>query len=102
MKFEFRKYCAVNSETTTTEEYTPANGEMLFLTSLGGDAATNDNVKVKIIWDTETLFTTHTSNTQPTSKEITGDGTKKLSIILDNQSSQTEEIGGFVLGNKYV
>ena len=92
------------SSTDQTTTYTPASGETIYVTCLSGDAAVSNDVKVEIDWDGNPIFTTHNSNTQlaPDGSYLTkleGNGTKVLKIKLVNNSSQSETIGGRVVGS---
>ena len=104
MTYEHRYYAAVTGNTTSTSDYTPANGEELSLEILGGDASQSTDVKIEITWDPagtpELLFSTHGSNQCHTTKVFTGNGTKVLRISLVNDSDVTETIGGFVIMEK--
>ena len=93
---ETRKYAAVSASTTTKDEYTVPNGVTLKIYELGGNGCQSNEVKVEIKFDSDVLFVTHGDSIQnPEDLEITGDGSKKLSINLVNDSSVTETIGGY-------
>lgn len=99
-------YTTVSGSTTDgTVTYTPANNETIYVTCMSGDAAVSNDVKVEILWDGNPIFSTHNSNTQtaPSGTYLTkleGNGSKILKINLVNNSSQSETIGGRVIGSK--
>jgi len=92
----------VASSTTEYADYTPANGEKLFLIELGGCAAVSADVKVEILWDTERWFVTHGALHRPCKHDIVGDGTKKLRLKFVNDSGTGESLSAWIIGEKYV
>lgn len=102
--FCLHKAAAVSSYDEVTEEYTPAEGELLSLVELGGCAAHTSSVHVKILWGTDIIFVTHGSIVRKCYDpcECLGDGSKKLTISLKNDSLQSETIMAWAGGEKYV
>jgi len=94
-----RYYAAVSSSSTSSDEYTPDNGEEVAIYEIGGNSCHLNEVKVEIKWDTEVLFVTHGDSIQkmgPDERIIrTGDGSKKLVIKLTNDCETTETVGGY-------
>lgn len=97
-----KRYCAiVASEETLTYEYVVPNGTKLFVERMVGAACNSDNVKVLIKWDDEVIFVTHGTLHECAMPGkclfyLEGDGVKKVEIVLDNQSAQSEHLMGCV------
>lgn len=103
---ERRYYKEVAANTTDTDEYIPASGKVVYFKRFGGSGSSVPATIIKIIWDyggTETLlFSTHGNFIDEPSEEvsITGDGTKKLTIVLINDQAESDALGGFWNGDE--
>jgi hypothetical protein len=107
MNFEHEHAAQVSANSSSCKDYVPADGEKLYVKKMGGCACYNSDVHTKIVWDKdgtpEILFVTHGSiEREEPGHELAGDGTKKLSICLVNDSSQSETISAWLIGEKYV
>ncbi len=103
MRIDRNKYEAVASGTAVTDDVIVPDGESWEIRTFTGNAAYVSDVAVCLVWDRggsaeEVLAATHGDATITVGREITGDGTKKLSIMLDNQSSETHTIGAGYTG----
>lgn len=63
-----------------------------------GSAAYSEDTCACLMWDRGgageiTLYSTHGDADVKVVHQLTGDGTKKLEIVLDNQSSQSQSMG---------
>lgn len=103
MNYSISKYLPVVNGTLYEKEQETAflSGEKNYITMMTGDAIQSPNCKCEIFFGDDLLFVTHNSNTlaAPMGKylvEVVGDGTKKLKIVLTNDSGSTETIGGGV------
>lgn len=101
---EDRYYYQVSSSVYENSEYTVPNGGKLTIYEVGGNAARSSDVHIQICWnpgggDQLCLFATHGDDKQHVNiGPFTGDGTKVVRIMLNNDSSQTETIGGWWKG----
>jgi hypothetical protein len=93
----------VAASTEESFEYTPANGKKFIVDQFFGDGAFSQNVVVKLVWDygggaEQVLWTIKGSSQLPPNKtfELTGNGTKKLALALDNGASGPVYISGFI------
>jgi len=88
-------YKTVSANDNEKDEFTPANGEKWLIYEVWGHGAHNNEVKVDVCFGDDCLFAVH-GDAQPYNpeEEITGDGTKKLTLKLTNDSSSTESFGG--------
>lgn len=84
------------------DDYVPANGEVVELERFHGSASMNGKSLVKLVWDSagtpEIIAATHGEAEYHLGKKITGDGSKKLSIILVNDDSNSHVLGGQWVG----
>lgn len=96
-----RFYKLVSALGTETSEYTPADGEKLVISRIGGNSAGSPTTRVTIIWDygedeEEVLFSTYSNSViDNPGIVLEGDGNKILAIILDNDSLAGEYMGAF-------
>jgi hypothetical protein len=90
-----RLYKAVSSSSTETDEYTPGTNVKVYITEVGGNACYSPDVKVEVKFGTDVLFVTHGDSIQNINQTVTGDNSKKLAILLTNDTDQTETIGGY-------
>ena len=99
----FKNVAANSSEQI---DYTPANGEKLRVTRLGGDSSETPDTNVCVVWDPagtpDILFSTYRDAVhEDVFKEFTGDGTKVLRILLTNDLGTTSYLGGFVQAENF-
>jgi hypothetical protein len=84
------KVCqSINSSSSVSDTYTPANGEKIYIDRIIGNAAFSINSIVEAIWDpdgTPEIFwlTKGAADEDMISDEFTGNGTKKLAIKCTN------------------
>lgn len=102
-RIERRKYLCISASSTVTDEYTPASGTTLLVEEVGGNASISPDTIIKIVWDDggaaeEIIFSTHGDATHMIQKQYTGDGSKKLTIKLTNNLTETDCIGGYWKG----
>lgn len=92
----------VASYDSEQDDYVPASGEKVLVNSFTGSASHIGKTVVKLVWDPdgtpEILAATHGDVTYRLDKALTGDGSKKLSIILENNSTVTHTMGGQWIG----
>lgn len=94
----YKHYKTVVGNTKDTLETTIPNGETWRLGQWVGSANPTRDTYVALVWDMggaseEYLALTHTSEKHDIGKEITGDGSKKISICLVNDTADTETLG---------
>lgn len=74
------------------------NGETWLIVGFTGSAAQVPGTVVKLIWDpagaNETIAATHGDVSMVLAKPVTGDGSKKVRILLENDTGNVETIGG--------
>lgn len=80
-------------------EQIPGNGETWFIESVDFVAPSTDTGWVALIWDyegqsEEILCMTYESTMKFLGVSIVGDGTKKLALVLHNESLTTLTMGG--------
>lgn len=90
---------SVPASSATYEDQIIPNGETWIVQHVSGAAAFSPDVRVLIVWDRgganeEILFATHGDSTKEIDRELTGDGSKKLSIVLENDLAEAATIGG--------
>jgi hypothetical protein len=92
------KYETVSSYDSSYDDYVPDNGEELEIRSFTGAAAYLDDTTVKLVWDRdgtpEIIVATHGDVHILMAHKLTGDGSKKLSLVLENDTSSAHVIGG--------
>ena len=102
MKIEKRLYKLVAANTEESLDYVPANGEIFYPEIMGGDAPMDGQSKVVISWDAdgaeEILFCTYESSRSESSSDLLGNGSKVFRILLVNNTSESKELGGYVIG----
>lgn len=76
----------------------PGDGKLWDISSFTGNAGFSADTTVKLVWDydgtPQILCITHGSIIQKSVGEITGDGVKKLAIVLVNDSNTPIDLGG--------
>jgi len=100
MDYSKRFYKTVVSGTPQQLDQTPANGEKIHIVDIGGNAARNAAVRVEISFGSEIILSTHGDTVQKCDMVFTGDGTKKLTIKLINDSGADETIGAYYIAKK--
>lgn len=97
---EFKEYVdEVTSLTESAMEIVIPNGETWEIVRWWGSANPSKDTHVCIVWDYDTVndeivALTHTSEKRDVLREFTGDGTKKIAMVLVNDSLDTERLGG--------
>lgn len=90
-------YRNVTANTRMTREFTIPNGEVWQVQHFTGDANPNRDTYVGIVWDfggtNEIVTLAYGSVTRELFFEFTGDGVKKLAVVLQNNSPNTEALG---------
>jgi hypothetical protein len=91
-------FADVGSLSQSQDDYVPANGEVVEVSSFAGSASYIGKTVVKLVWDPdgtpEVLAATHGDAQYRLIKKVTGNGTKKLSIICVNDSNSIHTLGG--------
>ena len=96
------RYCkSVATGVTDDNDYVVPAGKTLCITSWGANSAHVSSVHVGIKWDGVNQFFTHGDYIEDNPCEFVGDGTKKLTIRLKNNSGNSETIGAFYKGYLY-
>jgi len=94
-----RHYKQVTSSSVDTSDHVIPNGETYQFIRFYGNASESPNTIVCIFWDKDgldedLLFTTHNDSIlDKTSIEKTGNGVKKITIVLKNDLLQDEWLG---------
>jgi hypothetical protein len=91
-------YEKVTGGTEVLVEQTPADGAEWRITKAEGIAPSSSDGWVAVVWDyegdnEEILFLTYTSSEKQLSRTITGDGTKKLTLVLHNDGGSDLYMG---------
>lgn len=91
-------FAEVATLTTDTDEWVVPTGEVWRIRSFQGSAAYVEDTSAQLVWDygvTDVLIrSTHGDAAFGLDFEITGDGAKILAIVLDNQSANSQALGG--------
>lgn len=94
----------VAAATVEQLDYVPGNGIEILIEEIGSSSGSIPDTKVSIIWDPDgspdLILSTHDGITQSSQKKVTGDGTKKLRIQLENNSISTQAMGGYIIGQE--
>jgi hypothetical protein len=89
----------VSSSTTEANTVVPASGKEVTVTKFSGHAAYSVNSCVKAVWDydgtEEIIWSTKGDDTEEIHHTLTGNGSKKLAIVLENG-----EDGALVMSGK--
>lgn len=99
--FKQRFYREVPANTQEEVDWVPNAGQKLLFTRFGGNSSQAPETIVCIFWDKggideELLYASHSDTVLDLpGLELTGDGVKAIKIILRNDLSQTEWLGGF-------
>ena len=91
----------VDADTEDCQSYTVPNGKKAKVVNFHGEAAYHDDVAVLLVWDVdgtrEILWVVKGGGQCPIRPEITGNGTKKLGICLDNGLTHPVFMSGHAL-----
>lgn len=99
-----RFYSCVDANSYSDQDHIPASGDTLTIREIGGGAGIYIESVVEIWWDKgggdeSLLFATHGDTIQKNlSLRIEGDGTKKVTIRLKNDSGSVLCLGGYYNG----
>ena len=93
-----RFFKSVAANTTDTQDYTVANGDVLRIGVAYGQAGMSPDTAVAVIWDEAgadtMLFCSHASGIDEyVDFTVTGDGTKKLTLKLINNQGTADLLG---------
>ena len=95
---EVSHYKSVATLTTDANEWVVPSGEVWFVEHFEGNAAFVEDTEVCLVWDyggtEEIIRATHGDAVWTPGYAFTGNGTKKLAIVLDNQSANSQSMGG--------
>jgi hypothetical protein len=89
----------VPPNSVSTKDVVIPNGQTWKVVQFIASAAFLDDTEVRLVWDLgggteEILGLTHGDMNMSLDKELVGDGTKKLAIVLTNDTAATHAIGG--------
>jgi hypothetical protein len=91
-------YTSVSAGQEVISYQVPADGKEWLIEEFIADAPSSSDGYVALVWDydgtPEYIMVSYTSVQRPLIKSITGDGTKKLAIVLHNGGSDTLVMGG--------
>lgn len=92
-------FAAVPLSQEYASEQVPANGKTWIVDSIDFNAPSTDSGWVALIWDyqgsgEQILELTYTSKTKAVNFVLEGDGSKKLALVLHNESLGTLVMGG--------
>ena len=97
---------SVAAYSTTTRDQVIPNGETWQVSEFQGSAAYSPDASAKVIWDRtgtpDVLASTHGDATFILMRNCAGDGTKKLSIVLDNQTANEQLLGGKYIATRVI
>lgn len=93
-----RFFMSVDSLTQEVDYDIPASGKVWKIHNVFGAANPNQDTVVCLVWDyqgagEEILYTGYGSHDKKVNIDLTGDGTKKLAIVLGNNSLSSETLG---------
>jgi len=90
-------YKEVSSNTEDSQEFVIPDGETWEITRWNGSANAYRETHVCVIWDydgtQELIAITYNSEKRDILRTFTGDGTKKMAIVLVNDSPNAERLG---------
>lgn len=81
------------------KEQVPANGKTWEVVRFIGSGAYLPTTAVKLVWDyggagEEVIAATHGDANVEMVRQVVGDGTKRLAIVLENDSESAQVLGG--------
>ncbi len=82
-----------------TKDQVPASGKTWEVVRFAGSAAYSPETSVKLVWDLggageEVIAATHGGANIELVRQVVGDGTKKLALVLENDSLSARTLGG--------
>ena len=82
-----------------TKDQVPATGKTWEIVRFVGAAAYTPDTAVKLVWDLggageEVIASTHGDANLELVRQVAGDGTKKLALVLENDSAAARVLGG--------
>ena len=91
-------YETVAAVTQAVKDQIPPNGKTWEVVRFVGSAAYLAETSVRLVWDyggvgEEVLASTHGDSNVELVRQVVGDGTKKLAIVLENTSLSGQAIG---------
>ena len=91
-------YEAVDALGEVSDEWTVPNTEVWEIQHFAGNGAFLDDAHVCLIWDYEgagetIIRATHGDTSQGLAHQVTGDGTKKLALVLLNDTEASRVLG---------
>jgi len=98
-----RLYIEVPANDIKDDDYTPGDGVDVNITKfVASGIFCSSMVKIEFFWDTELIFVAHGSVVEEyirggnyrALRTVTGDGSKKLKVLLSNDTDSPETIGG--------
>ena len=98
-----RFYSLVPASTSLSQDYVPADGEIIYLVNAGASASSAPQTTTAIIWDADgdpeyLLSTYNETNQSNINLTLTGDGVKILRIRLINDLTEVAYLGAFWQG----
>jgi hypothetical protein len=99
VKTHDRFFVEVAAGSFEEQHYTPLANEVLRVSMAYGQAGSSPDTVVSLFWDKggadeQLLFCTHSASVdQEIAFEVTGDGTKKLTICLQNNQLTSDLLG---------
>lgn len=80
------------------KDQVPANGKTWEIVRFVGSAAYLSTTAVKLVWDAggageEVIASTHGDANLELVRQVVGDGTKKLALVLENDASAAQSLG---------
>ena len=104
----YRYYKSVPASDNDSVEYTVPNGKTLYIFRMGLSGGSNNDTKIELRWGTDEtydiLLATHRDIEQVCDKrelvKCVGDGSKKVKLLMKNDSSQAETLGGYFIGEE--
>jgi hypothetical protein len=103
-----RLYQSVASSSSETSDFVVANGKVLTVYTVGGDAGASPDTVVEVTWDPgggeeQCLFITHGSASHDLRNQglkFNGDGSKKIRITITNDQTEADSLGAFWEGRE--
>lgn len=92
-------YESVGALGRVVKDQVPANGKTWEIIRFVGSAAYVATTSVKLVWDyggagEEIIASTHGDANVEMVRQVVGDGTKKLALVLENDSDSAQSLGG--------
>ena len=92
-------YETVSALGREVKDQVPANGKTWEIVRFVGSAAYLSTTAVKLVWDfggpgEEVIASTHGDANLELVRQVVGDGTKKLALVLENDAPSAQVLGG--------